>query len=1082
MGTNLSRTQYEGILIMDRRPSMVNAANSTFTEDAPQVGPITADAGFETEAIIVASGTPTDGDPLLLRGMKAGSPGVNRAGFAWRETTATKWYGWDMPSVITAFEFVEDATSDSVGFPHPQPIPLANGKIVIVAGDDTNGNRGVSKRVRETDGTYGASVTLFTESRNFPGDDRLHPRGVLLESGRMLVYHMIQSPFIGSPPASVNDEIQIRMMYSDAPDTDSTYREGETGVLRESFDLDGGSFDRLRVAYSPDTGQFLLTIEHTTSGGSSRIFQYASRSGVYFEQVGVAISCNPSVGHDVEYVDGFFVLLFSPSGGAPDPTFGLGVRRTASAFTALSSSPEIIPPFAVARTGSGLSLVASDDKQLYIYGRTGIFGFGVSDDAGRSWLSNPGDGIRFAGSGVLFSNHSAAFYRGYVYLIGNQTAPAANILALTATRMGGYSDLTLPPEAVARNIGRQMWWEEGWVGHDSPASGVPFTDGSIGVPLLARATDGSWLITTGVGDTAKYFDTAASSVDAVEFLSWCRVKRNTGQFTLEITNDNQAPAGNSVQFEFDSDLRLVDKAGAVVLATAVAPGAGLDLFFATSNDSVTAWYSVFNNGDHKRTWVKLISSALGPTPGGFGRRLELRVEPSSSVNLYGVQWSRVGAVGSSQILVGKSMADDVTLPDDLMAKSLPAAGVSYVNDDVSIRGIDGPLLRGTEFAMELTHPHPIENIFPFETASPRVFWLSSDDSADQEIAIRISTNNEEAHAGSDTIGIYIGNSNVQHIRVEGRDAGGAFNLLTDIERGETGLAYIRDGNTVYPDKSNTSIGQYYHRDELAGSYFICDAGSGDTRTIVGNTEGNFTSGAVVAEKRCIIYLELDEVDGTEATAGTTGVIVHRDTMTTLALRGNNTFRMYKITCNDTATGAVDSPPGGKLRIGTMPIGPMIIFGKRQDADYTTTRAAQVETEELSDGTMRTRILAPSRRTVVVNFNDGVDVTQVRGAKDSNYVQGSSGSGAEPIANTRDLPLMLEGLIDQLDGPSTLVVYVPNMPATTGPGNDATTFRAGRAGGAVYGRIIGGVTASAVFGDPMLTEVLTGPSLTIREEV
>ena len=102
MGTDRSRDQYEGILIMDPRIAEINAAGTTATEDSPQTGPITADAGFSTEAVIVASGTPEDGDSLELLGQKAGSPGINQAGYAWREDGDPTWYGWDAPSVITS--------------------------------------------------------------------------------------------------------------------------------------------------------------------------------------------------------------------------------------------------------------------------------------------------------------------------------------------------------------------------------------------------------------------------------------------------------------------------------------------------------------------------------------------------------------------------------------------------------------------------------------------------------------------------------------------------------------------------------------------------------------------------------------------------------------------------------------------------------------------------------------------------------------------------------------------------------------------------------------------------------------------
>jgi len=77
--------------------------------------------------------------------------------------------------------------------------------------------------------------------------------------------------------------------------------------------------------------------------------------------------------------------------------------------------------------------------------------------------------------------------------------------------------------------------------------------------------------------------------------------------------------------------------------------------------------------------------------------------------------------------------------------------------------------------------------------------------------------------------------------------------------------------------------------------------------------------------------------------------------------------------------------------------------------------------------------------------------------------------------------VIDGLIDQLDGPHTPIVYCPNIPRTSGSIVNST-FRAGRAGGTIYGRITSAVGLNAVVGDPMLTEVLTGPSITIEEEV
>jgi len=1118
MGSDRQRPQYEGILVMDRRVTGIDAANTTATEDAPQAGPITADAGFSTEAVIVATGTPENGDALQILSMRAGTPGLGGAGFAHRQSPATEWFGWDVPSKITGFEFVEDAVL-GVGYTHPHCLTLPDGQVLILAGEDTTTLRGVSRRIRSTAGTYSASTTLYQETANNFGD-HLHPQAVLLPSGRVLVYHAVMD--------DENDEVQIRMMYTDDA-TDAAYTLGANNVLADPFQLDrdgthgatapNGKFDGFRVAHSPDSGQFLLTIAVDPNNlvqlpHGSRIFQYASRNGVDFAPVGwngtddlyddhllppavydhevADFLVFPGAGaHDLVYSNGFFVIAYTsplPGGGA------IRFRRVGSAFAPLRDAPDVIPANAVG-DGTETSLVVADDGTLFCYARPDVPGFSISTDTGQSWTTGISAGVVWGGLDVDAVSHSACWLRGQVYMAMNQGAPAANVLSLTAARLGGYSNLTLPPERITRRIARQSWWGVGWVGHDAIGVGaVPaataFMDVSTGgAPTETRNTDGSWSVVAGALVIAIYENDATEGAAYIDIAATCRVRRNLGMWKLAIKG-SESTTGQSTEAEIrvDANIAMFDTNGAQIGATVVGGGGSkIDLFLALKGRSATAWYSVVDDGDHRRQWIKIGTTATLTEIANTGDRIQLIGANSSNNDLWFAFAHRDGesiTLGASTT-IGQSMADDFANPGDLYARSLPSLGTSYVNDDVSIRGIDGPLLRGTEFSLELVHPSPVESIFPFEKASPRQVYQSASAAADQEIAFSLTGQAEEAHAGNDVIGVYIGNSNAQNVRLEGRNAAGAYSVITDISRAETGLAYIRSGNTVYPDEFGaTVVGEYYARDELAGSYFVVSVGSGDTRTIIGNTEGHWSRGSSVAEKRCVIYLDDAEMDGTELTAGLTGAIVHRDTITYVHLRGNNTFRGYKLTLNDSAVSAVDAPPGGKFRVGVAVVGPIAVFGKRQDAEYSVARSAQVETEELTDGTMRTRILAPSRRTVVVNFGDGTDVTTARGPADPDYVSGTTSSGAEPIAHNRDVPLMIDGLLDELDGASSLVVYCPNIPAGAGSSSapDVVTLRAGRAGGAVYGRIVGVVTQSAVVGDPMISEVLTGGSLTIREEV
>jgi len=1054
MGTERNRAQYEGLLIQDRRITTINATNSTATENSPQVGPITADTGFSTEALIIASGTPDDGDTLELIGLKGGSPGTNRAGFGWREDGATNWNGWDVPSVITDVHEVDPAALSTVGFKYPCPVAFSDGSILIMAGDSGPFTDGVSSRTRAVAGTYSATVNnIYSETKT---TEELHPRCVLLESGRLLVYHFVND--------LTNAEIQVRMMYTD--DNGSTWTEGESGVLEDAIDIGALFVQRLRVVRSPDTGQYLMTVEMSSAGGSLLIRQFASRDGVYFEVVGDDQTI--LIGHDVVYTDGFFVIVHGNIGQC---------RRIGSAYSPISASvPTMIGN--VTTTGieaNGWAAVVSDTGTIYVYGSQAM---AVSDDAGATWNSGATELIRWHGSGCRHTNASGIWWRGRVYLVANQAVPAANVQTITAYWMGGYTDVTLPPERKTQNIGRQMFWQDTWVAQDTPASF--FTDNSTGAPGVVLSGD-RYVITNGAGDVAIYDHEAAATTAYIDVGAEAGFEAFSGTSSLGCRScETSSPNYTEVDVLVSgTSIQMYDRVGASTLGSAatITSGAQVTIRIMLKGTNGSAWYSVHDVSTHVKTWTLLhTSSTLTESASAVTNRVRFSVQASSVGRFF---WLSLIRDGENVATIGRSQADGITKPDHLFARSLPARGAAWVNDGVSIHGVDGPILRGVEMSMEITSLTPRESMLPTVQPSPRKVWKSASTTSLQKVAMTIATQDEVTYTGCDMVGIYIANCNASAVTVEALNSGGTWDVVTVILRATMSMAYIRKGRTVVPDETTTSQGLYYERDELVGSHFVLDGNSGDTRTIVGNTEGHWTSGATIAEKRCCIYLDGDEMDGTEATSGTTGYLVYRDSMTTINLLGSNDIREWRI---GFGYANIDAPPSN-MQAGIVMIGPMVVFGKRQDTEYTETRTALVEQQQWIDGSTSSRVLGPSYRTRTINFDDGVDVTTARGSQDPDYLRTSDGSGAEPIANTHDLPLMLAGLYDQLDGSHRHVVHVPNITRTiSGAPGEAVTMLAGRAGGALYGRIQGVVTQTAVVGNPMLTEVLRGPSLTIREEV
>lgn len=1055
MGTERNRAQYEGFLIQDRRITTINATNSTATENSPQVGPITADSGFTTEAVIVASGTPDNGDSLEILGLKAGSPGTNRAGFGWREDGATDWNGWDVPSVITDVHEVDPATISTVGFKYPCPVALSDGSILIMAGDSGTRTDGVSSRTRAEAGTYSATVNnIYSETKT---TEELHPRCVLLESGRLLVYH-----FVNDLP---NAEIQVRMMYTD--DAGATWTEGESGVLEDAIDIGAATVERLRVVRSPDTGQYLMTVELLTSLGVLFIRQLASRDGVYFEVVGD--DQNILIGHDVVYTNGFFVIVSGAVGQC---------RRIGSAYSPISAAPAtVIGNVTTSGTeANGWAAVVSDTGTIYVYGSQSM---AVSDDAGATWNSGATELIRWHGTGCRHTNLSGCWWRGRVYLVANQAVPAANVQTITAYWMGGYTNVTLPPERKTQNIGRQMFWQDTWVAQDPPASF--FTDNSTGAPGVVLSGD-RYVITNGAGDVAIYDHEASATASYIDVGAEAGLQALTGTSSLGCRScETSSPNYTEVDVLVSgTSIQMYDRVAASTLGSAatISSGAQVTIRIMLKGTDGSAWYSEHDVTTHVKTWTLLhTSSTLVESASSVTNRVRFSTQASSVGRFY---WLSLIRDDENVATIGRSQADGITKPDHLFARSLPSQGAAWVNDNVSIKGVDGPILRGVEMSMELTSLTPREAVLPSVSPSPRMVWKANTNASPLTLGMTFATQDEVTYTGSDMIGTYIGNCNASIVIISGLNSGGTYDILYTITRATSSLNYIRKGRTVYPDETNTSQGLYYERDELVGSYFTLDFNTGDTRTIVGNTEGHFTSGSTVAEKRCCIYLDGDEMDGTEATAGTTGVIVYRDTMTTHNLLGTNEYREWRVSF---AYVGSDIPPGGKLQCGVCMIGPMVIFGKRQDTEYSETRTANVEQQSWIDGSTSSRVLGPSYRTRTINFDDGVDVTTARGSQDPDYLRTSDGSVAEPIAHTHDLPLMLAGLYDQLDGAHRHVVHVPNITRTiSGAPSETVTMLAGRAGGSLYGRIQGVVTHTAVVGNPHLTEVLRGPSVTIKEEV
>jgi hypothetical protein len=76
-------------------------------------------------------------------------------------------------------------------------------------------------------------------------------------------------------------------------------------------------------------------------------------------------------------------------------------------------------------------------------------------------------------------------------------------------------------------------------------------------------------------------------------------------------------------------------------------------------------------------------------------------------------------------------------------------------------------------------------------------------------------------------------------------------------------------------------------------------------------------------------------------------------------------------------------------------------------------------------------------------------------------------------------MALRGMIEQLKGSVTPVVYLPSVDLATA---SKTVFQYSAPSRAIYGRIVTPITQTAILGQEDLNEVLSCDTVTIEEEV
>ena len=695
---------------------------------------------------------------------------------------------------------------------------------------------------------------------------------------------------------------------------------------------------------------------------------------------------------------------------------------------------------------------------------------------GTVWDVDSGSTAPLDGGGAAgnVSNYPRSFVAaaqgGRVAFVTNWTLGGTTAdQTLSALMLGGYHTQTLgssSPTALTRPDAA-VGWEQCWYGLHGPEN-VRWTQNTTGTPTRTFGVDGM-RIQTGATESEYYrltpegsgtegirmrwtvdCDAGSSSVDAVAV----RLKVRDGSNRLDVSiryasasitiRDNNA--GSTIATES------IDMTSAQEFELAAAVGA-------SAGDFVLYRRSASLQADNVWTVVadvapSLASSAAARHEIDFGA-IGPGISDSTWRDFYLVSNNHTGL---------RTLTDVAVINPDRLAPVLLSGRWTELQPGAFVRAVDGPAAPGDAYDLPLSFSYGGERVLPSVLASPSYGWRSTDETA-QSLALQFNPDragtDEDGPIG-DTWGVHLAGINWISGTLEGYDVGTAAWVQISALDFEQSVSWSRTGNVVELTSSSQTI--QIDEGEYDGAWIKL---SSTKRRRIKSTRGGLltSSGGTVRRPRLV----LEDVDGTEGASGS-GEIAPR--AATVIVRDATSYSGIRISID------AQSTPDGFFTIGSLVVGPLVVFGVDYSWGRIIEQAWNVELNQARGGQRMPYEAGPTRRTVEVAWTDGVDVTQIDGdVSDPDYMLSTTTAGIEPVAYNRAVLYDLRGVVDMLGGPLRPVVYLPKVAKGT-PDEETITGKSG----AVYGRITSPIRLESILGNEETDEVWRLARLTIEEEV
>lgn len=676
-----------------------------------------------------------------------------------------------------------------------------------------------------------------------------------------------------------------------------------------------------------------------------------------------------------------------------------------------------------------LTVVRSVDEGLTwdVMGKSDVFAT-VVDAAGRPDIDLPGSGVlwRTQDTASYLRNVAATWWRGRM-LVAHQwnAAPGNEDNSLCVLAAGGYSTVTLPRTAIARDETTMAAWTLTWLPVELPGDLTSWTAAGAGTDALSAGANR--VTTTGLNARNYTNSDTANGYIVRAALTWVTGTALFATTRVAIAlNVGGTFTDYQVELRFtNTGIQLYDVNAAAALGSAsIDTTAGVEVVVAVQDGEAAFWYRPRGVSEDSQ----YIAGASGSITDAGG--------PASSSIVWGTLGNQSATVDWHEMHLTRSegsnttdysgqvfeILPDMRNPEDLNAVVHSPTGV-YVTDGIYVRATGGPAFEGDAHSIGTASDYPISRVFPSSFPSPRRGTRTVDDNTQAEIAVAYDTKSAisawNSAPMSDAMCLVILGANWRTAYVERYNATlSTWGTIATIDMA-TDLSWLTGAWNVYGAsiRADGSLGAsatqtYLEPNEFNGATLELNGGA--LRRITSNTEGS-TRGTLAGR---IASINFDGADGTESAN------VVRIWSSNACVWWNNlgtNAQGYRLRIPAQTT--ID----GDLRVGTLmwcnvhPFGTPYSFGRVLGQEHG------VQVVEAEDRTYRTRTLAPSRRSVTISWRDGVPTCNASGeSPDPDYIKLSDSSGALPVASPFDLPMTLRGYAEQVNGPAAPVVYLPRI--------------------------------------------------------